>query len=108
MLDPRRPDCPSPDKDLCGTGVAFKLAQALVPVLGLPEQLPWHFLDYVALATVADVVPLTGENRILVRHGLKLLAASRWAGLRGAGRGRRASRGSRCAPRTSASSWRPA
>jgi single-stranded-DNA-specific exonuclease len=81
VLDPRRPDCPSPDKDLCGTGVAFKLAQALVPVLGLPEQLPWHFLDYVALATVADVVPLTGENRILVRHGLKLLAASRWAGL---------------------------
>ncbi len=81
VLDPRRPDCPSPDKDLCGTGVAFKLAQALVPVLGLPKQLPWHFLDYVALATVADVVPLTGENRILVRHGLKLLAASRWAGL---------------------------
>jgi single-stranded-DNA-specific exonuclease len=81
VLDPRRPDCPSPDKDLCGTGVAFKLAQALVPVLGLPAQLPWHFLDYVALATVADVVPLTGENRILVRHGLKLLATSRWAGL---------------------------
>jgi single-stranded-DNA-specific exonuclease len=81
VLDPRRPDCPSPDKDLCGTGVVFKLAQALVPVLGLPEQLPWHFLDYVSLATVADVVPLTGENRILVRHGLKLLTASRWAGL---------------------------
>jgi single-stranded-DNA-specific exonuclease len=81
VLDPRRPDCPSPDKDLCGTGVAFKLAQALAPVLGLPEHLPWHFLDYVALATVADVVPLTGENRILVRHGLKLLAGSRWAGL---------------------------
>jgi len=81
VLDPRRPDCPSPDKELCGTGVVFKLAQALVPVLGLPEQLPWHFLDYVALATVADVVPLTGENRILVRHGLKLLARSRWTGL---------------------------
>ena len=81
VLDPRRPDCASPDKDLCGTGVAFKLAQALVPVLGLPDTLPWHFLDYVALATVADVVPLTGENRILVRHGLKLLATSRWPGL---------------------------
>jgi single-stranded-DNA-specific exonuclease len=81
VLDPRRPDCPSPDKNLCGTGVAFKLVQALVPVIGLPEQLPWHFLDYVALATVADVVPLTGENRILVRHGLKLLATSRWAGV---------------------------
>ncbi len=81
VLDPRRPDCESPDKDLCGTGVAFKLAQALVPALGLPDTLPWHFLDYVALATVADVVPLVGENRILVRHGLKLLATSRWPGL---------------------------
>ena len=81
VLDPRRPDCASPDKHLCGTGVAFKLAQALVPALGLPDTLPWHFLDYVALATVADVVPLVGENRILVRHGLKLLATSRWPGL---------------------------
>lgn len=82
VLDPRRPDCPSEDKDLCGTGVAFKLAQALVRTLGLSENLPLHFLDYVALATVADVVPLTGENRILVRHGLKMLAESRWVGLR--------------------------
>src|SRR5467141_1382852 len=82
VLDPRRPDCPSEDKDLCGTGVAFKLAQALVTTLGLSPNLPLHFLDYVALATVADVVPLTGENRILVRHGLKMLADSRWVGLR--------------------------
>lgn len=82
VLDPQRPDCPSPDKNLCGAGVAFKLAQALAPALGLSEHVPWHLLDYVALATVADVVPLTGENRILVRHGLKLLADSRWAGLR--------------------------
>ncbi|MGH7569971.1 MAG: single-stranded-DNA-specific exonuclease RecJ, partial [Gemmatimonadales bacterium] len=82
VLDPRRPDCPSADKDLCGTGVAFKLAQALVPALGLSPNLPLHFLDFVALATVADVVPLTGENRILVRHGLKVLAESRWPGLR--------------------------
>jgi single-stranded-DNA-specific exonuclease len=82
VLDPRRTDCPSEDKDLCGTGVAFKLAQALVRALGLSENLPLHFLDYVALATVADVVPLTGENRILVRHGLKMLADSRWTGLR--------------------------
>jgi len=82
VLDPRRPDCPSMDKDLCGTGVAFKLAQALGRELGLSPNLPFHFLDYVALATVADVVPLSGENRILVRHGLKLLAGSRWAGLR--------------------------
>ncbi len=82
VLDPRRADCASADKDLCGTGVAFKLAQALVPALGVSPHLPLHFLDFVALATVADVVPLTGENRILVRHGLKMLAGSRWIGLR--------------------------
>jgi single-stranded-DNA-specific exonuclease len=82
VLDPRRVDCASADKDLCGTGVAFKLAQALVTALGVSPHLPLHFLDFVALATVADVVPLTGENRILVRHGLKMLADSRWIGLR--------------------------
>ena len=82
VLDPRRRDCPSEDKDLCGAGVAFKLAQALMPALGQSSNLPLHFLDYVALATVADVVPLIGENRILVRHGLKMLADSRWTGLR--------------------------
>jgi len=82
VLDPRRADCASEDKNLCGTGVAFKLAQALVPVLGLSPNLPLHFLDFVALATIADVVPLIGENRILVRYGLKKLADSRWVGLR--------------------------
>jgi single-stranded-DNA-specific exonuclease len=82
ILNPRQPGCPSADKDLCGAGVAFKLVQALVPALGLPDTVPLHFLDYVALATVADIVPLVGENRVLVRHGLKLLAESRWTGLR--------------------------
>jgi single-stranded-DNA-specific exonuclease len=82
VIDPRRADCKSADKNLCGTGVAFKLAQALVEVLGLSPNLPLHFLDYVALATIADVVPLVGENRILARHGLKMLADSRWTGLR--------------------------
>jgi len=82
VLDPRRADCRSTDKNLCGAGVAFKLAQALAPALGASPHLPLHFLDFVALATVADVVPLTGENRILVRHGLKMLADSRWTGLR--------------------------
>src|SRR5947209_10433103 len=82
VLDPRRADCPSVDQDLCGAGVALKLAQAVVRALGLSENLPLHFLDFVALATVADVVPLTGENRILVRHGLKVLAESHWPGVR--------------------------
>ena len=82
IVNPQRPDDRSDLKMLCGTGVAFKLVQALVPALELPEHLPLHLLDYVALATVADVVPLVGENRILVKHGLKLLADTRWPGLR--------------------------
>ena len=82
VVDPQRPDDTSDLKILCGTGIAFKLAQALAPALGLPANLPLHFLDYVALATVADLVPLVGENRILVRHGLRLLGQSRWCGLR--------------------------
>lgn len=82
VLNPHRPDCESPFKGFCGTGVAFKLAQALVPALGLPANLPFHLLDLVALASVADIVPLRGENRILVRAGLKVLAASRWPGVR--------------------------
>jgi single-stranded-DNA-specific exonuclease len=82
VVDPQRPEDRSGLTALCGTGVAFKLVQALVPRLGLPENLPLHFLDLVALASVADVVPLTGENRILVRHGLRLLSTTRWVGLR--------------------------
>jgi len=82
VVDPQRADDCSTAQSLCGTGIAFKLVQALVPALGLPPNLPYHLLDLVALATVADVVPLTGENRILVRHGLRLLADSRWPGLR--------------------------
>jgi single-stranded-DNA-specific exonuclease len=82
VIDPQRADDRSGANSLCGTGIAFKLVQALVPALGLPVNLPFHLLDLVALATVADVVPLQGENRILVRHGLKLLADSRWVGIR--------------------------
>jgi single-stranded-DNA-specific exonuclease len=67
---------------LCGAGIAFMLVRALVPALGLPQHLPLHLLDFVALATVADVVPLVGDNRIIVRHGLKVLNRTRWAGLR--------------------------
>jgi single-stranded-DNA-specific exonuclease len=82
IVDPQRPDDESGLGALCGTGIAFKLVQALVEPLGLPASLPLHLLDYVALATVADVVPLVGENRILVRHGLRLLSDTRWPGLR--------------------------
>ena len=82
IVDPQQPGDTSDLQMLCGTGIAFKLVQALVEPLGLPAALPMHLLDYVAVATVADVVPLSGENRILVKHGLRLLADSRWAGWR--------------------------
>jgi single-stranded-DNA-specific exonuclease len=82
VVDPQQPADRSNLKTLCGTGIAFKLVQALVPELGLPQNLPYHFLDLVALATVADIVPLVGENRILVRHGLRLMKETRWPGLR--------------------------
>src|SRR5436305_15264896 len=82
VVDPQRRDDYSTANELCGTGIAFKLVQALVPALGLPANLPFHLLDLVALATVADVVPLQGENRILVKHGLKLLHQSPWPRLR--------------------------
>ena len=75
VLNPNRPDCPYPEKNLCGAGVTFKLVQALMQGLGwAPERiakLTESFLKMVALATVADVVPLTGENRIIVKRGLE-------------------------------------
>ncbi|MDQ3137540.1 MAG: single-stranded-DNA-specific exonuclease RecJ, partial [Gemmatimonadota bacterium] len=82
IVDPQRTDDTSGARALSGTGIAFKLVQALVPALDLPPNLPYYLLDLVALATVADVVPLVGENRILVRHGLRLMRESRWPGLR--------------------------
>ncbi|MBE0592081.1 MAG: single-stranded-DNA-specific exonuclease RecJ [Gemmatimonadales bacterium] len=82
VVNPQQPGCASDLNQLCGAGVVFKLVQALVPTLGLPDNFAFHLLDLVALATVADVVPLTGENRTLVRFGLKLLSTSRWPGVR--------------------------
>ena len=81
LVNPRRPDSAYPFPDLCAAALAFKLALALAPALGLAEGAPWHLLDLVALATVADLVPLAGENRVLVRLGLKLIGASRWPGI---------------------------
>jgi single-stranded-DNA-specific exonuclease len=82
VLNPKRPGCPSPDKDLAAVGVAFKLALALTRAVGGNENLVYGMLDLVALATIADVAPLTGENRVLVRYGLKLLNDTSRPGLR--------------------------
>jgi single-stranded-DNA-specific exonuclease len=86
VLNPNRLDCTYPEKNLCGAGVAFKLIQGLLPRLGwTPERVrrvSESFLKLAAIATVADVVPLTGENRIIVAHGLRGLDQVRNVGLR--------------------------
>jgi single-stranded-DNA-specific exonuclease len=86
VLNPNRPDCTYPEKNLCGAGVAFKLMQALLPAMGLPadkvRRMAESFLKIAAIATVADVVPLTGENRVIVALGLRGLNTVRNPGLR--------------------------
>lgn len=82
ILNARRPGCAYPDKDLAAVGVAYKLALALARALGVSDAPVHEMLDLVALATIADVAPLRGENRILVRHGLKRMEHSRNVGLR--------------------------
>lgn len=82
VCNPRHPQCGSSDKDLAAVGVAYKLALALCDALGVPPGLAHRQLDLVALATIADVAPLRGENRVLVRYGLKLLAETTHPGLR--------------------------
>ncbi|HUK18410.1 MAG TPA: single-stranded-DNA-specific exonuclease RecJ [Bryobacteraceae bacterium] len=85
VLNPNRPDCSYPEKNLCGAGVAFKLAQALLATLDWPlekqRRMAESLLKLVAIATVADVVPLTGENRVIVKHGLQGLREVRNPGL---------------------------
>lgn len=86
VVNPNRPDAPYAGARLCGAGVAFKFAHALLKAAGRPPEEARAFLrdllDLVALATVADIVPLIGENRVLVTHGLRQLAATRRPGLR--------------------------
>jgi len=81
VICPKRPGDVFPEKDLAGVGLAYKLAEALFhrrPVRGWAAA---DWLDLVALGTVADIVPLTGENRMLVRAGLNLLRLGRRPGL---------------------------
>ncbi len=82
ILNPKQPGCPSPDKDFAAVGIAFKLALAVTRAMGASENYVFTLLDLVALATVADLAPLRGENRVLVKCGLKLMADTRNAGLR--------------------------
>lgn len=82
VVNPKQPDCPYPFKELCGAAVAFKLVQALYEKSGLPPEEAWAYLENAAFATVGDVMPLTGENRIIVKEGLKALNKTRNFGIR--------------------------
>ena len=82
VLDPKQKDCNYPYKELCGCGVGFKLIQALG---GYFNEMTIHllpYLDLVAVAISADIVPITGENRILAFHGVKVLNENPRPGLK--------------------------
>ena len=73
VLDPKRADCDYPYKELSGCGVGFKLIQAIAQQKGILFEDLTQYLDLVAVSIAADIVPITGENRILAFYGLKLL-----------------------------------
>ena len=70
ILNPKQKDCHYPYKELCGCGVGFKLISALAPQFSLNDEDVFEYLDLVATAIAADIVPMTGENRIMAFHGL--------------------------------------
>ena len=82
IINPKQPDCGYPEKRLCGAVVALKLVTALYEAYGILERELEDFLELGAIATVGDVMDLQGENRILVKEGLKRLAHTSNKGLR--------------------------
>jgi single-stranded-DNA-specific exonuclease len=82
ILNPKQPGCPYPFKDLCGCGVGFKLITALAKYLDIPETEYYCYLDLVATAIAADIVPMVGENRILAYYGLKKVNEDPCAGIK--------------------------
>lgn len=81
IINPKQKDCSYPFKYLCGAGVSFKLIKYLYEINGLANEI-YDFLEYVAIATICDVVDLIDENRIIVKHGLEKLNNTRNIGLR--------------------------
>lgn len=82
VIDQKQEDCPYPFKGLCGAGVAYQLIGALYERLGIEASKREELLVYAAIATVADVMELQGENRVLVKEGLRRLKTTDNAGLR--------------------------
>ena len=73
ILNPKQRDCPYPFKDLCGCAVAYKLLTALSSEFNIPINKTYSYLDLVALATICDMVPLLGENRVICHFGLRCI-----------------------------------
>ncbi|MBS9768180.1 MAG: single-stranded-DNA-specific exonuclease RecJ [Flavobacteriaceae bacterium] len=82
VLDPKREDCDYPYKELCGCGVGFKLVQAIAEKKYQPVESLYPYLDLVAVAIAADIVPITGENRILTYYGLRVINTKPRIGLK--------------------------
>ncbi|HPM88746.1 MAG TPA: single-stranded-DNA-specific exonuclease RecJ, partial [Bacteroidales bacterium] len=82
VLDPKQPGCSYPYKELSGCGVGFKLVHAYSKIHGIPFSSIIHYLDLVAVSIASDIVPITGENRVLAYYGLKQLNDSPRTGLR--------------------------
>ena len=82
ILDPKQEACSYPYDELCGCGVAFKLIQGFCQQNSIDEAEAFEFLDLVAVATCSDIVPITGENRVLVSTGLKQLNSNPRPGLK--------------------------
>ena len=82
VINPKQSDCPYPNKNICGAVVAWKLIWALYEASGIEKNEIWDFLEFAAIATVGDVMDLQGENRIIVKEGLKKLSNTSYEGLK--------------------------
>lgn len=82
VVNPKQNDCLYPNKNICGAVVAWKLIWALYERLGIDSDEMWDFLELAAIATVGDVMDLQGENRIIVKEGLKKLSSTSFEGLK--------------------------
>ena len=82
ILNPKRTDCEYPYKELAGCGIGFKLVQALAINYDMPFDILEQYLDLVGLSVASDIVPITGENRILTFHGLRRINSAPRAGFK--------------------------
>lgn len=82
ILNAKQSDCPYPYKELCGCGVGFKLIQALSSKLNLPDKMYLPYLELVATAIASDIVPITGENRVMAHFGIKQVNTSPSTGIK--------------------------